>query len=299
MSTASAVKFCGLRKEGWRAEHLWLAAIFVLGAITLTYPAWADMYRIAWMDDDCFHAALVLPAFAWLAWVRRGRMRLCRPVGHWLGVPLLLGGWYVGSAGFHHPWQPLWHLGALLMAIGALVLAVGWEIPREFTAAFGVLAFLIPPPTLARQTVAIPFEIKTAHATQWLCSVLGLSLQRDQAVLTAHGHQVVISQASNGMGMVFATVLVCYVFAFISPLRGYARFILLAFSLFVAAVGNIIRMVPTMWMYDHHPGRWADAFDNLTACAMLVLGFLALLGALRILRWMKMPVTHFRLVDLA
>lgn len=299
MTTAQSMKFSGLAKEGWRPEHLWLATILVLGAVTLTYPAWADMYRIAWMDNDCFHAVLVLPAFAWLAWIRRGRLRLCRPTGQWIGAVLIAIGWIVGTIGFHHPWQPLWHLGALLLATGALVLAVGSEILREFAAAFGVLAFLIPPPTLARQTIAIPFEIKTAHATQWLCNALGLSLERQATVLTAHGHQVVISQASNGMGMVFAMVLVCYVFAFISPLRGYARFILLAFSLFVAALGNVIRLVPTMWMYDHHPGRWADAFDNITACAMLAVGFLALLGALRILRWAKLPVTHFRLVDLA
>ena len=160
------MKTSGLYKEGWRPSHLWLAAGLMAAAIYVTYAAWADMLHIAWNDEECGHALLAIPAFAWLAWIRRGRLRRCRPNGRWLGTLFIGLGWLIWSVGFRKQWQPFWHGGALIMVIGAFLAAVGSDVFWEFLAAFAVLGFMVPVPVLASQWIAIPLQAKTAQATR-------------------------------------------------------------------------------------------------------------------------------------
>src|ERR1700689_3366737 len=106
------MKVSGLSKEGWRPAHLWGAIALVAAGLAATYTAWADMLHIAWRDEECGHALLAIPAFVWLVWIRRGRLRRCRPTGQWLGTLLVAAGWLIWSIGFRRQWQPFWHGGA-------------------------------------------------------------------------------------------------------------------------------------------------------------------------------------------
>jgi exosortase len=289
----------GLKKEGWRPIHLYAALGMMALAVAVTWGAWADMFLIARCDEECQHAFLAFPAFAWIAWIRRGRLRRCKPLGRWVGAVMVAAGWIIWSIGFRKQWQPFWHGGALIMVLGALFTAVGSQILWEFFAAFAVLAFIVPVPTIARQAFAIPLQGLTAHATQMVCETLGMTVDRQQSLLTVHGVQVAVSEACNGMRMVFALILVCYLFAFVNPLRGYVRFMLLVLSPVVAAVCNIIRLVPTIWVYGSFPKQFAENFHDATGWVMLIAAFLTMVGFLRLLRWAMLPVTHFRLVDVA
>jgi len=294
------MKTSTLTKEGWTTGHLVAAVGLVSAAVYITFPAWADMLHIALNDEECGHTLLAIPAFCWLFWIRRGRMRLCRPTGRWVGSLMVLAGAVIWSIGFRKQWQPFWHGGALLMALGAFFTAVGSEILWEFFAAFAVLVFLVPFPTLVRQKLAIPLQGYTAQATQLACEAIGMTVDRQQnGLITLNGVHVAISEACNGMRMFFALIMVCYLFGFVNPLRGYVRFMLILLSPIVAAVCNIIRLVPTVWVFDHYPKPIAETFHDVTGWVMLIVAFLVMLGFLRLLRWAMLPVTHFRLVDVA
>ena len=93
--------------------------------------------------------------------------------------------------------------------------------------------------------------------------------------------------------------MVCYLFAFVNPLRGWVRFLLLVLSPITAAVCNIVRLVPTVWVYEHFSTKTADTFHDITGWVMLLAAFLTMMGFLRLLRWAMVPITHFKLVDLA
>jgi len=280
--------------------HLALAgALMALGAIA-TRNAWADMFYISWNDEECGHALLAIPAFIWLAWIRRGRLRRCHPTGQWIGLVMIAIGWAAWSWGFRQQLQTLWHGGALLVVMGAFFSVAGAQVLKEFLAAFVILGFLVPVPSLAREKIALPMQRHTAYWTQLACETLGMDVTRDNSLLTTYGGvQVAIAEACNGMRMVFALIMVCYLFAFVSPLRAYVRFLLLALSPVVAAVCNIIRLVPTVFVYGHFSREFAEAFHDVTGWVMLVAAFLTMVGFLKLMRWAMLPVTHFRLVDVA
>ena len=114
-------------------------------------------------------------------------------------------------------------------------------------------------------------------------------------LISFNGKQVEIAEACNGMRMVFTLFLASYVFAFVTPLRGYVRAIILLASPVTAVVCNVIRLVPTVWVFGHTSPEKAAIFHDFSGWVMLVVAFLGLTGIVRILKWAMVPVVPFTL----
>ncbi|MFW6061968.1 MAG: exosortase/archaeosortase family protein [Planctomycetota bacterium] len=284
-----------LKRNRWDRWHLVTLAGLVAAGIAGTWEAWTDIAQIAVRDEEASHIFLVPIVFGWLIWVRRPRLRRCRPVGNWAG-PLLAGiGWVLSSIGYNHAIQAFWHGGSLLLVLGCVVTAVGLEVVWQFLPAFAVLVFLVPVPGMLRQRIAIPLQTATAEVTHQVFEVLGLNVPRSGNVLSINGTEVGIAEACNGLRMVFALVLVSYAFAFGSPLRWYVRGLILAACPLSAIACNVIRLVPTVWLYGYGSTAMAETFHNVSGWGMLVVAFLLLFAILRALRWALVPVTQYTL----
>lgn len=248
------------------------------------------MGRIAVLDEESSHVLLAPAMFLWLLWVRRERVKQLRFGGRWPGALILGVGWLCWSIGYQRQWQALWHAGAVAMVVGAVLAVIGSQAFTRFVAAFGALLFLVPVPGVGRQWMALPLQHVTARATQRLAETLGIMVERAGNVLTLNGRDVAIVEACNGMRMVFTLVMACYVFAFIMPLRPWVRVLILVLSPVIAVVANVVRLVPTVWMYGHASSASAKLFHDLSGWAMLILAFLSLLGTVRVLQWAGIPV---------
>lgn len=282
-------------RNGWSLLRLAGAALLVALGVAVAWDAWRDIYHIASRDEEASHIFLVPVVAAYLIWVRRRRLRHMPATSSWLGPALVLSGWLLLNWGEQRLWQSVFHLGAILIVVGCLVTAIGSRILREFAPAFLVLVFLIPVPGRFRQRVAMPMQNATAQVTEGLFDVLGIEVTRSGNLLRCNGVDVAIAEACNGLRMVFALGLVCYAFAFGNPLRPYARFLVLAASPLAAIVCNVIRLIPTVYVYGYYPNHVADQFHALSGWVMLFVAFFLLMGILRTLRWAMIPVYRFTL----
>ena len=282
-------------RNGWTVMHGVLAAALVALSMIPMHQAWEDIYRIARKDEESSHILLVPIVVAWLIWVRRGRFRLCQPRRTWIGPVILAMGWFLSIWGYANAVIAFWHAGAIMMAVGAALSVWGSDVLLRFFPAFAVLIFLVPIPGMIRQSIAIPLQTITAQVTEFLLEILGMNVQRSGNLLSVNGQPVTIAEACNGMRMVFTLVLVCYAFAFGEPLRNYVRAIILLASPVSAIVCNVIRMLPTMYMYGHASKSAADTFHDLSGWIMLALAFLLLLAIIRLLRWAMIPVVRYTL----
>jgi exosortase len=284
----------GLKKHGWTTRRILAALAVVALAILATLPAWLDIAHIAQVDDEASHVFLVPIVIAWLIWVRRGRFRYCLPRPTILGPLCVAVGWLISTYGYRNAMQSLWHGGAVLIVIGALLSVVGRDLLLRFAPAFAVLIFLVPIPGVIRQKIAIPMQTATASATQTVFDILGEPIQRTGNQLSINGTVVNVAEACNGMRMVFTLVLVSYAFAFGEPLRGYVRFLILAASPLSAIICNVIRMVPTIWFFGHAK-TIAEPFHNIAGWIMLGIAFLLLMAIIRLLKWALIPVSPYML----
>lgn len=285
----------GTGRNGWTIWHLPTCLGLAVIGLLVTFDVWADIALIAFRDEESSHIFLVPIIAAWLVWIRRSRMRYCRAGSSMIGPAMIAMGWIIYSLGYYNAIQAFWHGGGVLVVVGCVVTILGRDILLRFFPVFIVLVFLVPVPGMARQELALPLQTATAMATQFVFDFLNADVERIGNVLSINGVNVAIAEACNGMRMVFALVLVSFAFAFGTPLRMYVRVLILVASPVSAIVCNVIRLVPTIWLYGYYPAGVADNFHDISGWLMLPVAFMALLTIIRLLRWALIPVSHYTL----
>jgi exosortase len=173
---------------------------------------------------------------------------------------------------------------------------LGFDVLRQFFPVFLVLLFLVPVPPTIRIAMSLPLEQFTARLVQHVLEIVGIGVQRSGNLLSINGVDVTVAEACNGLRMVFGLILVVAAFVFGTPMRWYVRAIILALSPVVAIVLNVVRLVPTMLFFGYTSHATAEAFHDTSGWAMLPLAFLLLMGVLRFLRWLCIPVMPYSVV---
>jgi exosortase len=169
----------------------------------------------------------------------------------------------------------------------------------RFFPAIAVLIFLVPVPGRLRQAIALPLQTWTANVTQTSLEICGVEAQVSGNTLSINGEKVIVAEACNGLRMVFPLILVSYAFSFALPLRNRVRVLVLLASPLVAIFCNVLRTLPTVWLYGKY-GQFAklpNQFHEYAGWPMLLVSFLLLLGIIKLLKWTMLPVTRFPLAS--
>ncbi len=284
-------------KEGraWRpGDAVLLILLLGLAAWSMRSP-FLDVVSIGARDAEQSHIFLVPLVAAWLLWLRRGRLRWVRVRPSLLGPALVAAGALLSSWGFDSGTDVAWHGGAGLVLAGCLLSMTGLEPLRQFAAVFAVLAFAVPVPGALRAAIAIPLQSFATSVTHSTLELFGVAAARMGNVLVINGERIAVGEACNGMRMVFAFFLVVYAFAFGMPLRTGTRVALLVLSPVAALLCNVIRLVPTSLIYGYGSAGGAEWFHDVSGWAMLPVALVMLVMFLRLLRWLELPVSSFRL----
>jgi exosortase len=282
-----------LSRNGWSLMHGIGAAAMGALAIIAMRDAWADICRLSLHHERFNHMYMVPPVALALAWVRRARVRQCYPGGIMVG-PITIGlGWAASMIGYQSSVESLWHLGALVMAIGAMLTVLGRDVLVSFMPTFVALLFLVPVPGLIRAQIRDPLQVAAAELARLLLSATSIPITRAGGVLELAGQAVAIGPAS-GMRLLMAVMVVGFGFAFCLPLRGRVRAAILIASPVTAIICNAVAMAVTVWLHQ----RWPDATDNLQwvgGWGLVLLSLAAAWGLLRLLQWFSVPITRYTL----
>ncbi len=279
---------------GWTPLRIVIGVGLALLAVWAGSKAWSDILFIAIRDEEASQVWLTLPIFGWLVWARRNRLRDAAPSYSLIGPAIIAVGYLISLYGFLYLKQALWHGGVVVCLIGAGATVVGPRVLLRLWPALLVLGFLVPVPAMIRQRIAIPMQTYTASASEFFFELLALPVMRSGNVLTYNGQDVAVAEACNGMRMVFALLLVTYAFVFATPLRPSVRVLILLLSP-VAAIGcNVLRLIPTVYLYGHYPDTWGPTFHDFSGWVMLMLAFALLMGLVRLLQWAEVPVMQPR-----
>jgi len=276
-------------RKSWTIWHLIGALALVGAAVFAGWDAWRDIWNYGVHDEESSQILLVPVVVAWILWVRRESLQACQPTGRIPGVLMVGLGWFLMSMGSRHRIPSAWQGGAVMLATGALLSVVGQQVFWKLLPVFGALVFLVPVPSTGRHLIAYPLQTITARATQTSAEVLGMAVERTGNLLSINGNQVAIAEACNGMRMVFTLFLVCYTFAFTTRLPGYVRVLVLVCSPLVAVVCNVIRLVPTVYVYGNYSKEVGEKFHDAAGWVMLVVGYLLLMGGVRLIGWVVSP----------
>jgi exosortase len=289
------------RTDRWTSWHVTAATLMGGLAILATLDAWSDIFLIARRNEEYSHIFLVPLVAAAMIYVRRARFRYCKPTGTAIGFLIAGIGWAVHVFGFYRNYESLWHFGAVLVLLGCVLSVFGKHALFRFFPAVAVLVFLVPVPGMVRLRIAAPLENWTAHISELLLNAFNLGVTRSGNQLWVVGGDgmpkpVNIIEACNGLRMVFALILVSYFFCFALPLRNPVRFVILLASPFAAILCNVVRILPTVWLYSYSD-QAGNTFHNYSGWLMLPISFLILLAVIGALRWAMVPVMRYTLAS--
>lgn len=277
----------------WTPTRLTVAIAMAVAGVAVTFRAWSDIVGYAWNDPENTQILLAPAVVAWLIATRWPSLR-DMPVRHtWIGPLVILLGMACDLAGFPST-LAVWHLGAVLVVTGCVLSVTGIELLRRAWPAFIILLFLIPVPGRVRQPIAIPLQRITAAAAQNTLQMFGFEVFRSANYLEYNGHAVEVAEACNGMRMMFSLILASFAFAFAMPLTAPMRIVVIALSPVAAVACNIIRVVPTIYVFGHFSNTTAHLFHDLSGWAMIVVAFMLLWGLVRLLDWAEVPVMTTR-----
>ena len=269
----------------WRKSLLIATALLALVGFWVTADAWRDIYRLGTTDEESSHVLLAIPAALWIAWTRKTYAAGARRTGAWLGPTLVALGWLLFAYGDVQLFQSIWHFGAICIVVGCIVTMVGREAFLRLWPAFAVLMFLIPVPAILRMQIAPPMQTVTAQITAYLLQTFGEPVTLSGKVLVVNNVTVGIAEACNGIRMVFALALVCFFYAFSTDLSARTRLLIILASPVVAIAVNIVRLVPTVWLYGHAEVGIAEQFHDLMGWAMMPVALFGLIAVRGIFHW--------------
>lgn len=276
-----------------RAWPLWRfvgAVSVVLLSIYILRTSWDRMLNISLTDEESSHVLLVPLAALWILFNRRHLLAKCRPTATWLGPVLVAVGWASHLYGYDIHDNEYWFFGTILMAVGGLVAFVGGQVLWRLAPVFIVLGFLIPVPGLFRELISLPLQSIMAQVAQGVGDLVGFMIDRTGSVLIINGQSIEIAEACNGMRMVFALFLVAYTVAFATPLKPWVRALLLLGAPPLALLCNLIRILPTIWLYGQGSQELADQFHDLAGWGMVIVAYLLLMGFIELLDWTGLDI---------
>lgn len=283
--------------RAWRWNDLWTVGALGAAAVVAFWSAWADMYLQAVRRTDNGYILLVPLVAAYLAWLRRSRMRFVSRRPSLSALPIVLAAAMLAWWGQGADVRIAIHLGAILALAACTVALAGLEVVRQFFPVYLVALFLIPVPAEVRKWLAGPLQSLAVGVTQEVLDIIGIATERAGNSIQIEGRSIFVGEACDGMRMVFALVLTFFAFVFSVPLRWPARVALIAASPVIAIVCNVVRLVPTALAYAYASAADAERFHDIAGWLMLPLAIVMLFALIRFMRWLDLPVFTWRFLQ--
>ena len=283
--------------KSWRLHDLWVLGGLVAAAVAAFSSAWSDILVQAVRRTDNGYILLVPLVAAYLGWLRRSRIRFVPRRPSLTAVPMVALAAMLCMWGEATDTRVAMHLGAILALASCAVALAGLEVVRQFFPVFLALLFLIPVPGEVRKWLAAPLQALAVTVTQEILDIIGVTTERAGNSIQIAGRSIFVGEACDGMRMVFALALTFFAFVFSVPLRTGARIALIAASPAIAIFCNVVRLVPTALGYAYVSGSQAEQLHDIAGWLMLPLAIIILLGLIRFMRWLDLPVFTWRFLQ--
>ena len=271
------------------------AAMILIGNVFAYLTPLIDIFAIASRDPERAYIFIVPLIAIYLAWLRRTRIHEFKLKPSWAGPFIMLLGWLCYLIGGAESIMFMWHMGFLISVIGGIVAFTGPGVLRPFAPAFLVLFVMVPLPGSARQHLTQPMQSLATSVSTFILDLAGVPAIQAGNLITINGVTVAVGEACDGMRLLVPLGLVIFAFVFSLPLNFKMRSALIIASVPVGLICNVFRLVPTALAYGYTPSI-AERVHDVGGWGMIPLSIVILLGLLRLIAWLDIPVSRWRLV---
>ncbi|MDI6451823.1 exosortase/archaeosortase family protein [Anaerobaca lacustris] len=277
----------------WRVPSYTSIVIAILALVALTtwsyWPTLVSLFN-AWQRNEDYSAGQLVPLVAvFFLWRNREGLKDCTLAAcWWAGLPLLILSQVFRMHGFF-----TYRLSAerysIVLTVGAWVLMVaGWQVLRRVVWILLFLFLMFPLPGRLHSGVSDPLQRLATTGSVFLLEAFGVPAdQQGNIVMLNDNIPMAVAEACSGLRMLTAFVIVTAFIAYMVKRPRWQKAVLLAASIPVAVVANMIRIVATGVIMLHVSVEIGEKFFHdfaglvmMPAAVSLLFGLLALMDVL-------------------
>jgi exosortase len=210
------------------------------------WPILTGMYG-SWFDEYTYmeHGILVIPAAAYMVWIKRDKLNQVSVQPSVWGLPLLLWGAFQAILGTVAQWTFVSRTAFLVSLVGAIVTQRGWRMLRELAYPLGILILMIAPPTFIFERLTLDLQLLASRIGEFCLESLGFSVMREGNILELVGMRLSVEEACSGIRSLFSILFMCVLYNYFFVRGNVMRTLIIVMAVPVAILGNAGRIVAT------------------------------------------------------
>ena len=247
-----------------------------------------------WNKDPRYAHGYLVPIFALaLLWMRPSGMQDLKISGSSWGLLLVGMAAVVQLVGGYFLAVPVEGFALLPYLAGFSLLIGGWPVLKWSWPSIAFLVFMIPLPWRVENALGPPLQTIATTASTYLLQTLGFMAFAEGNVIQLNQAKIGVVEACSGLSMLITFIALSTAVALVVKRPLLDRIVLVASSIPVALLANIIRITVTGILHDTVGGHAADAFyHDLAGWLMIPLALVLYWFEIWILSRMLIETKH-------
>jgi exosortase len=160
-----------------------------------------------------------------------------------------------------------------------IIYLYGTEVLKTLWFPITYLLLLAPPPLGVLDSITLPMRYNISHATEILLGLAGYPITRDGLLLTIGYNDIFMGQPCSGFRSLITLLSLGLVYVYISKISTTKKFIMSAFIVPFALLGNLIRVI-ILCLITFYFGEEVGQgfFHNFSGIVMFIITIICLMG---------------------
>ena len=282
-------------KKQMQDELLMLGSVtFVLIAVTFwSYWPILEILFEDWQQSDDYSAGQLVPMVAiFLIWRERKKLRECLLKPCWSGGIALLTMAQMGRTyGLLFMFESAERYSLVLTIAGLVLMVAGWKVFRRLSWILLILFLMVPLPGRIHNMISGPLQNMATTGAVFLMEAFGVRVsQQGNVMMLNQDTPLAVAEACSGLRMLTAFIIVAAFIAYMVKRSRLQKAILLASSIPVAIICNIIRIFVTAVLMLNVSTEAADKFfHDFAGLVMMPIAVLLLFSELWLMEKLILP----------
>jgi len=271
-----------------------IALVLMLIAITTWsyWPTMTDLFN-TWQTDDDYSAGQLVPLVAlFLVWRERNMLRQCLLVPCWWGGIVLILLAHTGRiCGLLLARGSAERYALVLTVTGIVLMVAGWQVFRRILWILLLLFLMVPFPECVHNLISGPLQRIATTGSVFFLEVFGVRVGQQGNVVMLNGNTpLAVAEACSGLRMLMAFVIVAAFIAYMVKRPRWQKAVLLASSIPVAVVCNMVRIFATAMLMLYVSVETAQKFfHDFAGFVMMPVAVLLLFGEIWLMDRVVVP----------
>ena len=214
-----------------------------------------------WIDDPNYtHGLFVLPMALILAWRRREPVRAIEQKPSHAGLIVLAAAVVVYLLGILAAELFTMRVSFVTAVIGVVLATQGWGRTRALLFPLLFLLLMIPVPYVIYYKFTFPMQLWSSKLAAGVLSGLGMPIVRSGNVIELEGYSLEVVTACSGLRSIMTLGTLAVFMTDFFRMGTLGKVVMIAMSIPVAIVANIVRLTSTAVVAAMAGGETADSF---------------------------------------